>query len=158
MAGISLAPCQEFACCVRFFHCFFSRDILRRDSAGAFTCTMLVLLSITRLHERSNECRVKDIFQLTGNTSVRITYNKRTGICLGVRVVHRSHLVDDFPSLQHVQPLRHSAILYGGVVLHFVHDHWAQGLLLNQDPCRRQPVLQAPVLVDVKVVGKGPTV
>lgn len=70
----------------------------------------------------------------------------------------RPHLVDNFPGLQHVKPLGQGAVLYGGDVAHFVHDHWTQGLLLDKDPCRRQPVLQAPVLVDVKIVGEGPAV
>lgn len=67
-------------------------------------------------------------------------------------------LVDNFPSLQHVKPLGQSAILYGSDIVHFIHNHRTQGLLLNQDLGCRQPLLQAPVLVDVKVVGKSPTV
>lgn len=69
-----------------------------------------------------------------------------------------SHLVGDFTGLQHVQPLRHGAVLDGAAVVHVVHDHRTQGLLPNQDLGRRQPVLQAAVLIDVNVVLKGPTV
>ena len=69
-----------------------------------------------------------------------------------------SHLVDDLPSLQHVKPLGQSTVLHGGDISHFIHHHRTQGLLLNQDLCCRQPVLQAPVPVDVEVVGKGPTI
>lgn len=68
------------------------------------------------------------------------------------------HLVGDFPGLQHVQPLGHGAVLDGAAVAHVVHNHRAQGLLPLQDLGRRQPVLQAAVLVDVDVVLKGPTV
>lgn len=69
-----------------------------------------------------------------------------------------SHLVEDFTGLQHVQPLRQGAVLDGAAVVHVVHHHWTQGVLLNQDLGRGQPVLQVPVLVDVNVVLKGPAV
>lgn len=75
-------------------------------------------------------------------------------------VAPRPHqpLVDNFPSLQYVKPLRLSTILCGSDVIHFIHDHWTQGVFLKQDLSCRQPVLQGPMLADVKVVGKGPTV
>ncbi len=72
--------------------------------------------------------------------------------------VHLSHLVDNFPLLQHVEPLRQSAILHGSDITHFIYNHGTQGLLLKQDACCRQPLLQAAVLVYVDVVGKSPTI
>lgn len=68
------------------------------------------------------------------------------------------HLVDDLAALQHVQPLGQRAVLDGAGVAHVVHHHRAQGVFLHQDPSRGQPVLQALVLVDVDVVGEGPTI
>lgn len=69
-----------------------------------------------------------------------------------------AHLVDDFTGPQHVQPLGQGAVLDGAAVFHVVHHHGTQGVLLDQDLGRGQPVLQAPVLVDVDVVLEGPTV
>lgn len=68
------------------------------------------------------------------------------------------HLVGDLSGLQHVQPLGHGAVLDGAAVAHVVHNHRTQGLLLDQDLGRRQPVLQAAVLLDLNVVPKGPAV
>lgn len=72
--------------------------------------------------------------------------------------VRRSHLVDNFPSPQHVKSFRQSTVLYGSDIIHFIHNHRTQGLLLNQDLCCTAPVLQAPVLVNVVVVIKGPAI
>lgn len=79
----------------------------------------------------------------------------------GGRHVERTpppHLVDHLPGLQHVQPLGQGAVLDGAGVAHVVHHHRAQGVFLQQDLSGGQPVLQALVLVDVDVVGEGPTI
>lgn len=48
-----------------------------------------------------------------------------------------SSLIQDLPSLQHVQPLRQSTILNSSDIGHFIHNQWAQGVLLKQDACCR---------------------
>lgn len=87
----------------------------------------------------------------------RIRWNK-TGLLPLHHWCIRSYLVDNFASLQHVKPLGHRTILNCADIIHFVYNHGTEGVLLNQDLCCRQPVLQALVLVDVIVVGEGPAI
>lgn len=68
------------------------------------------------------------------------------------------HLVADPALLYHIEPLRQSCVELTALVLHCVHHHRALGTPVQQQVCRPQAVLEAPVLPDVHVVLKSPAI
>lgn len=68
------------------------------------------------------------------------------------------HLVADPALLYHIEPLWQSCIVLAALVLHCVHHHGALGAPGQQQVCRLQAVLEAPVLPDVHVVLKSPAI
>lgn len=68
------------------------------------------------------------------------------------------HLVADPALLYHIEPLRQSCIELAALVLHCVHHHRALGAPGQQQVCRPQAVLEAPVLPDVHVILKSPAI
>lgn len=70
----------------------------------------------------------------------------------------RFTLVADPALLYHIEPLRQSCIELAALILHCVHHHRALGAPGQQQVCRPQAVLEAPVLPDVHVVLKSPAI
>lgn len=68
------------------------------------------------------------------------------------------HLVADPALLYHIEPLWQSCVELAALVLHCVHHHRALGAPGQQQVCRLQAVLEAPVLSDVHVVLKSPAI
>lgn len=70
----------------------------------------------------------------------------------------RFTLVADPALLYHIEPLWQSCIVLAALVLHCVHHHGALGAPGQQQVCRPQAVLEAPVLPDFHVVLKSPAI